>query len=193
MKKLGLAVAVLLSACPKERTEAFDESDPLIRKLKAEKARGPTATSPAEPVTNKLAEAAVNGAAPRALTVDTATVFPIGDVDFKLVSATVTQSVTRNGMTVSTADAFIKVTLSATTKKAQALNLSAFTLTQKADTFSVPKDIQKIGQGSPMELELKADEENQVTVFFEAPGESIGPGLTLNLVTASARGTLRLQ
>lgn len=188
-----LALGLVLCACPKGESA----EDRTLARLKAEQERLAHGGSPASaPVRaeDPLTRATTNPLPPRALTV-APSAGRLGDVEFSVKSAELSQTVRNSKLELTTQDQFVKIVL-----EARAVGPGAtYTLAQaqlsrgelKAD---VARDAQKVGEGSPLSpTRLEEGIPADLVVYFEAVPGLIGPGLTLGLPSADGRLELVIQ
>jgi hypothetical protein len=192
MRALLVGLAVLLSGCP-EKKAPIDESDPLIRKLKAEQERlnkggqpgGPPGAAPAEPP-NQLAELAQQ---PPDMPVNV----PVASAPASngVVSLTpkrleTAQIIAGPKLKLTTADRFARLVVTAAATKDVSFDLAKAVLTNGADTWELARDVQRVGQGSPLAPSLGAGVPQDLVLYFEVPVTALKGGLRLKLPTDGA-------
>ncbi|MGV3619212.1 MAG: hypothetical protein ACO1OB_00265 [Archangium sp.] len=197
MKRL-LLIGLLFTACPKDEPQepTFSPDDRLLQKLKAEQERitnekKKRAAEEAEP--DPLAKVVTANSKPDFLGIPSGVAADLGDVAFALIEVQRSQTVTGRKVSLSTADRFLRVTLEANAEKDTLLDLSAAQLVNGDKTAGIARDVQRLGNGSPLSLQLRTHALTQVVLFFEAPDEMIGKGLKLVLATDTSRVELPLQ
>ncbi len=194
------ALALALFGCPKDEP-GFDENDPLIKKLKAEQQRlereGPPRAPPAprnrEPEPDPLAEAAARGDAPTPLTVPAAPPVAAGGATLSVKAAETSHTVKGAKMALSSADLFVRVTLTATAARPETLDLASATLALGEERFGIARDAQKLGQGSPLLARLEPGVSQSLVLYFEAPPAAVKKGLKLILSSGGSAVELPLQ
>lgn len=193
MRRLFLVVPLLLAACP-EKKASVDENDPLIQKLKAEQARldkggapgGPPGASPMKEPPQPLADIAQQPPdVPVNVTVKSAPV-TVGDVTLTPKRLETAQIVAGPKVKLSTADRFVKLVVSVSTTKDTSFDLAKATLVRGAETFELARDVQRVGQGSPLASTISAGVSQDLVLFFEVPPSSLAAGLKLVLPAGPA-------
>jgi hypothetical protein len=191
-----LFLALCLSGCPKE--ERLDvQNDRAIAQLRAEQERlargGAPVAQPRPPQRtpeSELAEAAAAPKPPRPLTI-LASQGSFGELTLALKSAEVSRNVQGAKTAVSTPDRFLRLVLSVRARGRDGLALGTATLSRQGETASVARDVQRVGQGSPLEpVALEAGSDQELVVYFEVPASMLAPGL--KLVFTAADRTLEL-
>lgn len=192
--KRALVIGLLLTGCPKDEPQ-FDVNDPLLKKLKAEQERLEKAGPPKlkEPEPDPLTRVLEADSKPDFLGIPAGVSADLGSTSLSLVEVQRSQTVGGEKVSLSTADRFLRVTLEATAKKAVTLDLSGATLENGEKSAAVARDVQRVGRGSPLSMELSAGSTRKVVLFFEAPDEMIGKGLKIILATPESRVELPLQ
>ena len=190
MRFLLLTALLFTAACPAPKQAAgADENDPLVRKLRAERAR----LSQAPPgLREALANAAVADDAPVVLPVPAT-----GPIHFKgvLISLKVLErshTVKNQVISVSTLGSFLKLTLVAEAIKEQTFDLSGTTLIQGGDVYPIDATAQRVGQGSSLEPTIGPAPRNLV-LFFEVPEHALIAGLKLVVRSPDSTAELALQ
>jgi len=191
-----LLLAAVLVGCPDKR-EAVDDSDPLIRKMKAEQERlakggapgGPPAARPA-PADTPLAEVVQRPPDVAVPLPVAATPVTVGPVTLTPRRLEVAQTVEGPKVKLSTADRFLRVVVIASTTKEETFDLSQATVTWGESTAPLARDVQRVGQGSPLAATLAPAVPQDLVMYFEVPPVALAPGLTL--VLPSSGGTLKL-
>lgn len=189
----ALVVAAVLGLCGCPEKKSIDESDPLIRKLRAEQERldkgglpgGPPganqAKNPAEPLaelTQQPPDMPVN------VTIKSSSV-TVGDVTVTPKRLETAQIVAGPRVKLSTTDRFLRLVVSAATAKETSFDLAKATLKRGADAWELARDVQRVGQGSPLASTLTSGVPQDLVLYFELPPASVGPGLTLVLPATS--------
>jgi hypothetical protein len=189
----ALVVAAVLGLCGCPEKKAIDESDPLIRKLKAEQERldkgglpgGPPGANPVKNPAEPLAELTQQPPdMPVNVTIKTASV-SAGDVTITPKRLETAQIVAGPKVKLSTTDRFLRLVVSAATAKETSFDLAKATLRRGGDSFELARDVQRVGQGSPLASTISAGVAQDLVLYFEVPPASVGPGLTLVLPAAS--------
>lgn len=198
-KPLAMVLGALtLFGCPSKDEPKFDENDRAIAQLKAEKERlahggaPPAVPRPAVPHTpeNDLAEAAAQPKAPQRLKVLEAQ-GAFGELTLTVKSAESSQNVKGTKTSLSTADRFVKVVLSAHAKARETIELGSVMLVREGEQAALARDVQRVGQGSPLgEIVIDANGDQELVMFFEAPASIVGPGMMLRF--AEPKRTLDL-
>jgi hypothetical protein len=186
--------AVALAGCPKE--ESLDlRSDRTLQKLKEEQERLAKEGSPGAkaPEPDLLAEAAAAQAPPRALAVPRGAVAKLGPVRLEVRRVEVSQTLKTARASLSTAERFVRVVLTATAPARTSLSLSGVTLTRGAESVGVAGDLQRLGQGSPLEPTIEPSVDQDLVLYFEASPSMIAPGLTIVLPAGEKAVELPLQ
>lgn len=188
-----LFLVLLLAACP-EKKASVDENDPLIQKLKAEQARldkggapgGPPGASPIKEPPQPLADIAQQPPdVPVNVTVKSAPI-TVGDVTLTPKRLETAQIVAGPKVKLSTADRFVKLVVTISTTKDTSFDLAKATLVKGAETFELARDVQRVGQGSPLASTISAGVSQDLVLFFEVPPSSLSEGLKLVLPAGAA-------
>lgn len=186
-------VPLLLAGCP-EKKSSVDENDPLIQKLKAEQARldkggapgGPPGASPMKEPPQPLADIVQQPPdVPVNVTVKSAAV-TVGDVTLTPKRLETAQIVAGPKVKLSTAERFVKLVVTISTTKDTSFDLAKATLVKGAETFELARDVQRVGQGSPLASTISADVSQDLVLFFEVPPSSLLEGLKLVLPAQAA-------
>lgn len=82
---------------------------------------------------------------------------------------------------LSTNDRFARVVVTVATEKDATFDLSAATLVQGQDTFELARDVQRVGQGSPLSASVPGGVAQDLVLYFELPEAKAAAGLTLTL------------
>lgn len=192
MRSLLLVVPLLLAGCPEKRS-SVDENDPLIRKLKAEQERldkggapgGPPGASPIKEPPPPLADIVQQPPdVPVNVAVKSAPV-TAGDVTLTPKRLETAQIVAGPKVKLSTADRFVKLVVSVSTTKETSFDLAKATLVKGSETFELARDVQRVGQGSPLASTISAGVSQDLVLFFEVPPASLSEGLKLVLPAGS--------
>ena len=148
-----LATMLVFTACPADKPAAGagPGDDALIRKLKAEQTR--LAKVPPG-MREALAKAAVSDEAPVALKTPATGPMHFKGVLISLKSLERSHSVKNSAISISTADAFLKLTLSAEATKEQPFDLSGVTLEQ-----GIPELLSWVREQTPTDQVVKATAE----------------------------------
>ena len=117
----------------------------------------------------------------------------LGGATVRLTGLRRSQSVTGSKLTLTTADAFLRVELVITAGKAQTLGLSDVAVHQGSQTYELATDAMRVGGGSPTRLELAPGEEKAIVLYFELPKDAVGKGLALTLPGGGAASEVPLQ
>ncbi|MER2564041.1 MAG: hypothetical protein ABTQ32_25150 [Myxococcaceae bacterium] len=186
-------VPLLLAGCP-EKKSSVDENDPLIQKLKAEQARldkggapgGPPGASPMKEPPQPLADIVQQPPdVPVNVTVKSAAV-TVGDVTLTPKRLETAQIVAGPKVKLSTAERFVKLVVTISTTKDTSFDLAKATLVKGAETFELARDVQRVGQGSPLASTISAGVSQDLVLFFEVPPASLAEGLKLVLPAQAA-------
>lgn len=186
-------VPLLLAGCP-EKKSSVDENDPLIQKLKAEQARldkggapgGPPGASPMKEPPQPLADIVQQPPdVPVNVTVKSAPV-TVGDVTLTPKRLETAQIVAGPKVKLSTAERFVKLVVTISTTKDTSFDLAKATLVKGAETFELARDVQRVGQGSPLASTISAGVSQDLVLFFEVPPASLAEGLKLVLPAQAA-------
>lgn len=186
-------VPLLLAGCP-EKKSSVDENDPLIQKLKAEQARldkggapgGPPGASPMKEPPQPLADIVQQPPdVPVNVTVKSAPV-TVGDVTLTPKRLETAQIVAGPKVKLSTAERFVKLVVTISTTKDTSFDLAKATLVKGAETFELARDVQRVGQGSPLASTISAGVSQDLVLFFEVPPSSLSEGLKLVLPAGAA-------
>lgn len=191
-------VALPLAGCPSNTPAGDPGTDHTIAKLKQEQARlaregQPAPTPRGAPKADPLAEAVAAPSQPEDLTLPASAPTKLGDATVKLTGLRRSQAVAGAKVTLTTADAFVRVELSVLAGKGQTVSLNDATLHKGAQTFELATDAMRVGGGSPTRFELVPGEERSVVLYFELPREAVGPGLALTLPSAGPPVEVPLQ
>lgn len=186
--RFSLITLFLLSACQKQ--PSIDENDPLLRKLQAEQARLVQTRGPSE--AEALAKAATADEAPTVLAAPSTGQMHFGDVLFKVKSLERSHTVKGEKLSLTTADAFLKLTLTGDANKPAQFDLSGTTLELDSNVYRIDATAQRVGHGSPLAVQVGTEPTDYV-LFFELPASSVRAGLKLVLRSADATSELALQ
>ncbi len=180
---------LVFTACPADKPAAGagPGDDALIRKLKAEQTR--LAKVPPG-MREALAKAAVSDEAPVALKTPATGPMHFKGVLISLKSLERSHTVKNNAISISTVDAFLKLTLSVEATKEQPFDLSGVTLEQGGSVFAIDATAQRVGQGSGPTPTIGPTPVNLV-LFFEVPEHALISG-SLKLVIRSPDSTAEL-
>lgn len=197
--RIALALAALLLAgCP-DKKPSVDENDPLIKKLKAEQDRlerggqpgGPPGLQlPKEPqplaeIAQQVPDVPVNvPVKAEAVTVNEATFTPRRLESAQIVAGPKTK--------LSTTDRFLRLVLSVQTTKELTFDLSKAQLVRGTDAFELARDVQRVGQGSPLAPTVGPGVSQDLVLYFEVAPAAITPGLSLQLPVSDATATVPL-
>lgn len=192
-RALWLVVTAALSACP-ERKGSVDENDPLIRKLKAEQERlakggapgGPQGLSPLKEPPQPLAEVALQppdmpvplAVKEGAVTADGVTVEPR-----RLETA---QTISGPKVKLSTTERFVRLVVTVSTTTERSFNLAKATLTRGAEVYELARDVQRVGQGSPLVATVGPGVSQDLVLYFEVPPAAVSGPLRLVLPSTGA-------
>ena len=186
--RFSLLTAVLLTAaCPAPKQA--DESDPLIRKLQAERDR--LAQVPPG-MREALAQAAVANEAPIAVPLPATGPMHFKGVLISLKSLERSHTVKNESISLSTIDAFLKLTLMAEASKEQPFDLSGTTLIEGGNVYPIDATAQRVGEGSPLQPTIGPAPKSLV-LFFEVPERALIAGLKLVIRTPDTTAELALQ
>jgi hypothetical protein len=191
----GFILGCALVACPKD--EARPEDDRTIARLKAEQERlargGAPAAPPTQPTEDPLAAATRNPQPTRPLSVKPSS-GTLGDVEFTLKSAHLSQNIKSARLELTTSDHFIRVVLAAKASASAGVSLASAALTRGELRAEIARDAQRVGQGSPLSpIQLDPEVTQELVLYFEGPPGLIGPGLTLVLTEKATRLELLMQ
>lgn len=186
MRGLVLVVPLLLAGCP-DKKSSVDENDPLIRKLKAEQERLDKGGAPGGPALKEQAQPLADIAqqppdVPVNVAVKSAPV-TVGDVTLTPKRLETAQIVAGPKVKLSTADRFVKLVVSVSTTKDTSFDLAKATLVKGSETFELARDVQRVGQGSPLASTIGPGVTQDLVLFFELPVAALGAGLKLVLPT----------
>lgn len=95
-------------------------------------------------------------------------------------------------MKLSTADRFVRLVVSAQTTKETTLDLTKVTLSRGNETFELARDVQRVGQGSPLAPTIGPGISQDLVLYFEAPPSALVPGLNLVVPVEDFTATLPL-
>ena len=194
MKGALLLVAMLLVGCPDRRSPRVDENDPLIRKLKAEQERlanggapgGPPGASPLKEPPPPLADVAQ-------LPPDMPVPVPVKAEPVALDGTSVTprrletaQIIGGMKVKLSTTERFVRLVVSVTTTKETTFDLSKATLTRGTEAYELARDVQRVGQGSPLATSIAPGVAQDLVLYFELPPAAVSSPLMLMLPAGSA-------
>ena len=190
---LLLAVALVLG-CPDRRAPQVDENDPLIRKLKAEQERlaqggapgGPPGTSPLKEPPHPLADVAQQPP-------DMPVPVPVRMEPTVMEGTSVTprrmetaQSIGGAKVKLSTTDRFVRLVVSVTTSKETTFDLAKATLSRGSDVYELARDVQRVGQGSPLATSIAPGVAQDLVLYFELPPSAVSSPLKLLLPTGGS-------
>lgn len=200
VRALLAAAAVALLGCPKEESPGFDPAnDRTLQKLKEEQARLAQGGQPGGPPNVKaepadpLAAAAAAQEPPRALDLPANSRAQVGPIALEVRRVEVMQTLKTPRAAVSTADRFVRVFFTATTTKKAPLSLGKVELARGDERAGVALDVQRLGQGSPLETAIEPGVEQDLVLFFEVSPGMIGPGLKIILPGGESAVELPLQ
>ena len=188
--RLSLITLVWLTACPAaKQAPAIDENDPLVRKLQAEQARLAQPALPSQ--ADVLARVATSDDQPTVLPASAGQMH-FGDVVFKVKRLEQSHTVKGEKLSLSTAEAFLKLTLTAEATHSQTFDLSGTTLELSEQVHPIDPTAQRVGNGSELQPTV-GPEARDLVLYFELPTASVKPGLKLLLRSADATAELALQ
>lgn len=189
MRGALLLVVALLMGCPDRRAPQVDENDPLIRKLKAEQERlaqggapgGPPGASPLKEPPPPLADVAQQPP-------DMPVPVPVKAEPTLKEGTSVTprrmetaQIIGGTKVKLSTTDRFVRLVVSVTTTKETTFDLAKATLTRGAEVYELARDVQRVGQGSPLATSIAPGVAQDLVLYFELPPSSVTAPLKLTL------------
>lgn len=196
MKRL-LLISLLFTACPKDEPQqpTFSPDDRLLQKLKAEQERlgNERKKKVEEAEQDPLTKVLTGDSKPDFLGIPKGVAGALGDVGFELVEVQRSQTVSGRKVSLSTPDRFLRVTLDATAEKKTTIDFTGAQLVNGDKTAGIARDVQRLGNGTPLSTEFHVHALTRVVLFFEAPDEMIGKGLKLVLATDTSRVELPLQ
>ncbi|MEW5742960.1 MAG: hypothetical protein AB1938_28855 [Myxococcota bacterium] len=197
-RALFLVLAVGLLGCPKEEPPFDPSTDRTLQKLKEEQdrlAKGGTPSGPPGVKTpeDPLAEAAAAQAPPRALTLPPGGIARVGPVQLELRRAEVSQTLKTARASISTGERFVRVVLTATTTTKAPLSLTGVKLARGDETAGIAGDVQRLGQGSPLETAIEPGVDQDLVLYFEVSPSMIAPGLKIILPAGEKAVELPLQ
>lgn len=198
MTRLALVAALALLGCP-EKKPSVDERDPLIQKLKAEQERLARGGQPGGPPGMKskddpspLAEIAQQPPdVPVNVPVKTDPVTS-GELTLTPKRMETAQIVAGAKVKLSTTDRFVRLVVSAQTTKELTLELTKATLTDGKTNIELARDVQRVGQGSPLSPTIGPGVSQDLVLYFEAAPALLRPGLSLSLDTSAGSALVPL-
>lgn len=197
MKRLasGALIIASLAACPKQdEAPEFDPStDRTLQRLRAEQERlAKEARQPGPP--DPLTTAITAPVKPENLGVPKGVEADLGPLTLSLVAVQQSQTGGGGKVTLTTPERFLRVTLEAQSKEAEAieLDLSGATLSFADQTFNVARDVQRASK-SPLVVKVSPGATQKFDVHFECPPEVITKGLKIILSRGESRVELALQ
>lgn len=188
MRRALLLAVPLFVACP-DKTPSVDADDPLIRKLKAEQERldkgglpgGPPGANPVKNPAEPLAELAQQPPdMPVNVTIKSAPV-GAGEVTVTPKRLETAQIVAGPKVKLSTTDRFLRLVVSVVTTKETVLDLAQAKLMRGGVAFDLARDVQRVGQGSPLASTIGAGVSQDLVLYFEVPPAEVAAGLTFKL------------
>lgn len=193
------ATALLLAACPDKASQPPGD-DRLLAKLKAEKDReakeGPIVPPtnveppPKDEQVNPLAEFAAKGTQKRELALPSKTMLQVGKTTLRLNALEATHTV-GSGISVTTDDWFLAVTVNAAGPDGESIDLSTAHLEKDGKEFPHARDAQAAAHKPPRASVTK--DGSLVTAYFEVPKDELGKGLTLVVPDGASTAKLELQ
>lgn len=179
------AALVVAMACPsKDQPPPVDAADPFLKKLQA-------APAPPRPLDqDALAQAAQGKTPPTTLTPPSDAGAQVGPVAARIIGLELSQHVQGRRMALSTADAFLRVTLDA--RGPGSVDAAAATLRRGASVFPVARDVMRL-VGSPVTVVALDGGTNELRLYFELPAAEVTAGLELALPAESGELQLRVQ
>lgn len=197
-RAIALALSFGLVGCPKE--EAFDPaSDRTLQKLKAEQeriAKGGTPSGPPGakvPQPDPLAQAAAAQEPPRALALPPGATAKAGALQLELRRVEVSQTVQTPRAAISTAERFVRVLLTATATAKTPLKPGDAELVLGERKAGITRDVQRLGQGSPLDTAIEPGVEQDLVLYFEVEAAMIAPGLKIILPVGEKAVELPVQ
>lgn len=197
LSPLFTAAALLLTACPDKAAQPPGD-DRLLAKLKAEKDReakeGPTVPPtnveppPKDEQVNPLAEFAAKGTQKRELALPAKTTLQVGKVSLRVNALEATHTVGQ-GISVTTDDWFVMVSVNAIGPDGESVDLTTAYLERDGKQFPHARDAQAAGHKPGRGAASK--DGTALTAYFEVPKELLGPGLTF--VVPDGTGTAKLE
>lgn len=176
---------VLLAGCPRDSAQGDER---LLDKLRA---LPPEGNGPASPYQD-LQRAVGRPAAAQKLKLPAATA-RLGPVTLEVTEATAVQRLASPGVTLTSQERFLKVTLEARAEGPAELALGEARLEQLDQVFELAPDVQKLLSGSPKVALLQPGPGQALVLYFEVPPAAIAPGLKLVLPSDGGAVELPLQ
>lgn len=188
MRAALLGLSVLALACPEKRAP-IDEGDPLIQKLKAEQERLAKGGAPGGPPgANVLKEPPPALAEVAQLPPDMPVPILVSDASVTQDGVTVTprrlesaQVISGAKVKLSTTERFVRLVVSVATTKETSFDLSKATLVRGQEVFELARDVQRVGQGSPLAATIAPGVAQDLVLHFEVPPAALAKGLSLRL------------
>jgi hypothetical protein len=87
---------------------------------------------------------------------------------------------------LSTTDRFVRLVVSVSTSKETTFDLAKATLEKGSDVYELARDVQRVGQGSPLATSIGPGVAQDLVLYFELPPAAISSGLTLKLPASGA-------
>jgi hypothetical protein len=190
-RAIGLVAVAVLSACPDRPLPYVDENDPLLKKLKTEQERldqggAPGGPQPLRELPSPLADVAQRPPdMPIPLPVN-AEPQTIGEASVTPKRLETAQILGGSKVKLSTTERFVRLVISVTTSKMTTFDLAKATLRHGSDGYELARDVQRVGQGSPLSTSISPGVAQDVVLYFESPLSAIAPPLKLMLPTTSA-------
>lgn len=190
---LVLALALTLVACRDQAPvpDPGPTGDRTLEKLREEVEREQAAR---DDPNQRLAELAVGAGAPEALEgvrpLSPDARATVGPFAVRVVGWETSHRAAGNGkLSLTTEDWFVRVTVEATNadRSAQSADFNFARLAGGTDQpLELARDAQRVAGTRELNVELAPGEERELVLYFEAPAEAFGKGLTLQLPAAVA-------
>jgi hypothetical protein len=130
---------------------------------------------------------------PRTLEVPKDSQLNLGPVALTLRGLVVSQQVAGDGVALTTAEAFLKVTLSLLTTAPATLDVSDSALVSGSARYGIARDAQMVAGGSPYSFGLTVGSQQPLVLIYEVPRAALQPGLKLAVPVDGGSAELLLQ
>ncbi|MFO0594202.1 MAG: hypothetical protein U0228_02830 [Myxococcaceae bacterium] len=193
MRRALLISVVALGACKKDEPEFDPATDRTLQKLKAEQERLAKKAKEQPPPPDPLTTAMAAPLKPENLGIPQGVAGDLGPIALELLEVQQSQSVSSEKVSLTTADRFLRVTLSAKSTKDVEVDLSGALLANGTSEFKLARDVMRVARGSPLTIPFRAGVEEKLVLWFEAPPEAVSKGLKIILSLGESRVELTLQ
>jgi hypothetical protein len=117
----------------------------------------------------------------------------VGDVTVTPRRMETAQIIAGTKVKLSTTERFVRLVVAVSTTKDETLDLAKASLVKGNDVYALARDVQRVGQGSPLAAAVGAGVTQDLVLYFEIPPSALGAGLSLVLPVTGGTLTAPLQ